>query len=160
MRVASRSDTSMRHRIEGRGRARPASRDAKSERGQEPRACGIVDRALHKGSPEVRPRMSAEIVPLAPRRPLRLAPSTREEPNAFGTMVGRSEAMRRVFAALEKAAATDATVLLLGETGTGKEAAAESIHLESARREAPFVVVDCAAVPPSLLESELFGHER
>src|SRR5262245_48832355 len=60
----------------------------------------------------------------------------------FGTMVGRSTAMRRVFAVLERAAQSDATVLLEGETGTGKEVAAESIHRESARRDGPFIVVD------------------
>jgi transcriptional regulator with PAS, ATPase and Fis domain len=78
----------------------------------------------------------------------------------FGLMVGRSVAIRAAFAVLERAAASDATVLLEGETGTGKEAAAESIHRESARRDGPFVVVDCGAIPSELLESELFGHER
>jgi DNA-binding NtrC family response regulator len=78
----------------------------------------------------------------------------------FGIVVGRSLAMRRVFALLERAAASDATVLLEGETGTGKEVVAESIHRESARKDGPFVVVDCGAIPPDLLESELFGHER
>jgi DNA-binding NtrC family response regulator len=68
--------------------------------------------------------------------------------------------MRRAFALLERAATSDATVLLEGETGTGKEVAAESIHMESARRDGPFVVVDCAAIPQELLESELFGHEK
>jgi len=61
---------------------------------------------------------------------------------------------------LERAAASDATVLLTGETGTGKEAAAESIHTASVRGEGPFIVVDCGAIPPNLLESELFGHEK
>jgi len=78
----------------------------------------------------------------------------------FGNMVGRSVASRRAFALLEQAAASDATVLLQGETGTGKEVAAESIHLESARRDGPFVVVDCGSIPSNLLESELFGHAR
>jgi DNA-binding NtrC family response regulator len=77
----------------------------------------------------------------------------------FGLMVGASEPMRALFAALEKAAESDATVLLLGATGTGKGAAAESIHMEGRRRDEPFVVVDCGAIPPNLLESELFGHE-
>jgi DNA-binding NtrC family response regulator len=78
----------------------------------------------------------------------------------FGIMVGRSLAMRRAFSLLERAAASNATVLLGGETGTGKEAAAESIHRESARSEGPFIVVDCGAIPGNLLESELFGHEK
>src|SRR5262249_40299706 len=71
-----------------------------------------------------------------------------------------SVAMRHVFAVLERAAASDSTLLVEGETGTGKEAVAESVHRESARKNAPFVVVDCGAVPRNLLESELFGHER
>ena len=79
---------------------------------------------------------------------------------SFGLLVARSAAMRAVMYLLEQAAASDATVLIEGETGTGKELAAESIHRESARREGPFIVVDCGAVPPDLLESELFGHER
>jgi DNA-binding NtrC family response regulator len=82
------------------------------------------------------------------------------ESDRFGSLVGRSVAMRAVFARLEKAAASDATVLLEGETGTGKEAAAESIHEAGARKGKPFVVVDCGAIPPQLLESELFGHEK
>src|SRR5262249_29404697 len=71
-----------------------------------------------------------------------------------------SAAMRAVFAVLERAARSDANVLLLGETGTGKGLAAESLHRESARRDGPFVAVDCASIPAGLLESELFGHER
>ncbi|HUS69134.1 MAG TPA: sigma 54-interacting transcriptional regulator [Kofleriaceae bacterium] len=78
----------------------------------------------------------------------------------FGLLVGRSPAMRQVFAQLATVAASPATVLLLGETGTGKELAAESIHAESPRAGGPFVVVDCGALPAALLESELFGHER
>ena len=82
------------------------------------------------------------------------------ERERFGGLVGRSIAARAAFAMLEHAAASDATVLLHGETGTGKEVAAESIHLESARRAGPFIVIDCGGIPPNLLESELFGHER
>jgi two-component system, NtrC family, response regulator GlrR len=78
----------------------------------------------------------------------------------FGTLVGRSPAMRALFARLERVAPTDATVLVEGETGTGKEAVAESIHRESARRDGPFIVVDCGALPHDLLDSELFGHEK
>ena len=78
----------------------------------------------------------------------------------FGTLVGISVAMRSTFSLLERAAASDATVLVTGETGTGKEGAAESIHRASSRGDAPFLVVDCGAIPTNLLESELFGHER
>jgi two-component system response regulator GlrR len=78
----------------------------------------------------------------------------------FGLLVGRSTAMRAVFALLERASKSDATVLLEGETGTGKEAAAETIHREGRRKDGPLIVVDCGAIPPDLLESELFGHER
>jgi two-component system, NtrC family, response regulator GlrR len=82
------------------------------------------------------------------------------ERDRFGQMVGRSASMRAVFALCEQAAASDSTVLIEGETGTGKEATAEAIHRESTRRDGPFVVIDCGAIPPQLLESELFGHER
>src|SRR5205814_2018569 len=75
----------------------------------------------------------------------------------FGTMVGSSAAIRAAFEILERAAATDATVLLTGETGTGKEAAAESLHMASSRRDRPFLVVDCGSIPPTLLEAELLG---
>jgi DNA-binding NtrC family response regulator len=85
-------------------------------------------------------------------------PLSRE--SRFGTLVGRSAQMRAVFAVLERAAASNASLLLEGETGTGKEAAAESVHRASARRDQPFMVVDCGALPPHLLESELFGHEK
>jgi DNA-binding NtrC family response regulator len=78
----------------------------------------------------------------------------------FGSLVGTSAAMRACFALLERAAGTDATTLLEGETGTGKSQAAQALHQESARRDKPFVVVDCGAIPPNLLESELFGHEK
>ncbi|NVB84616.1 MAG: sigma 54-dependent Fis family transcriptional regulator [Kofleriaceae bacterium] len=77
----------------------------------------------------------------------------------FGALIGESAAMREVFAALERIAASDATVLVEGETGTGKELTAEAIHDASSRAAGPFVVVDCSAIPPSLLESEMFGHE-
>jgi two-component system response regulator GlrR len=77
----------------------------------------------------------------------------------FGRLIGRSTAMRSAFVVLEAAAGSASTVLLQGESGTGKDLAAESIHLESARRDAPFVVVDCGAIPANLLEAELFGFE-
>jgi transcriptional regulator with PAS, ATPase and Fis domain len=78
----------------------------------------------------------------------------------FGLMVGRSPALRAAFALLERAARSEATLLLEGETGTGKDAAAESVHRASGRADGPLVVVDCGAIPADLLESELFGHEK
>jgi len=78
----------------------------------------------------------------------------------FGKIVGASLEMRRLYGFLRKVAATDLTVLIEGETGTGKEVLAESIHDEGARASGPFVVFDCTTVAPNLLESELFGHER
>jgi len=82
------------------------------------------------------------------------------ERERYGKMIGQSEAMKGVFETLSRAAHSDATVLLEGETGTGKEVSAEMLHRTSRRRDKPFLVVDCGAIPPQLLESELFGHER
>jgi DNA-binding NtrC family response regulator len=79
---------------------------------------------------------------------------------AFGDLYGESLAMREVFAILERVARSDVTVLVDGESGTGKELAARSIHAASARANGPYVVFDCSAVPPTLAESELFGHKR
>src|SRR5262249_30715895 len=78
----------------------------------------------------------------------------------FEHLVGRSAALRCVLRLVEVVAPTDATVLVLGETGTGKELVARAIHDRSDRRDRPFVKVNCAAIPSGLLESELFGHER
>jgi len=78
----------------------------------------------------------------------------------FGPMFGRSVAMREVFALLGRVAPTDVTVLVEGETGTGKELVAQALHEKSKRAGGPFVVLDCASVTANLLESELFGHER
>jgi transcriptional regulator with GAF, ATPase, and Fis domain len=78
----------------------------------------------------------------------------------FGAAIGRSLAMRSIFGVLERIAQTDATVLLEGETGTGKDVLARAIWTESAHAQGPFLVVDCGALSYALLESELFGHER
>jgi DNA-binding NtrC family response regulator len=78
----------------------------------------------------------------------------------FGSMIGRSVKMREMFARLEKLAKSDATVLVTGETGAGKELVAEALHDHSPREKGPFVVLDCGSIPPNLIESELFGHER
>jgi two-component system NtrC family response regulator len=78
----------------------------------------------------------------------------------FDEMMGESAPMQKVFTAVRKVATTDASVLIVGESGTGKELAAKAIHRASARRDAPFVVINCGAIPETLLESELFGHEK
>jgi DNA-binding NtrC family response regulator len=75
-------------------------------------------------------------------------------------IVGEDPSLRKVFAALQRAAATDATVLLEGESGTGKELFARSLHALSPRADAPFVAINCAAIPENLLETELFGYEK
>ena len=79
---------------------------------------------------------------------------------SFGAAVGRSPAMRRVFHLAESYAPTEATVMLTGETGTGKEILAREIHAHSPRAKKPFLVIDCAALSPDLVESELFGHVK
>src|SRR5262249_56270805 len=79
---------------------------------------------------------------------------------AFGHLVAGAPAMQEVTRQVEQVAPTDATVLVLGESGTGKELVARTIHDHSPRRRAPFVAVNCAAIPDTLLESEIFGHEK
>lgn len=78
----------------------------------------------------------------------------------YGELHGASTAMRRLYPMIQRCAETTASVLIEGETGTGKQLVAESIHRASARRHGPFVIVDCAALPRNRLESELFGHVR
>jgi formate hydrogenlyase transcriptional activator len=80
--------------------------------------------------------------------------------NNFGEVVGNSPALREVLQQVEIAAPSDATVLVLGETGTGKELIARAVHRLSSRREGNFIKLNCAAIPSGLLESELFGHEK
>jgi DNA-binding NtrC family response regulator len=127
---------------------------------------GTVDaavRALHAGAddfltkpvePEV---LSDRVARLLERRP---AAEYVERHSMPGGLVGRSPAMKMVFEAIRLVAPTDTTVLVLGETGTGKELVARSIHELSERSDGPFLAVNCAALPESLLESELFGHLR
>jgi DNA-binding NtrC family response regulator len=92
-----------------------------------------------------------------PTRPEKLHLSQTEQ---VGALYGRSPAMREVFARIERSAATDLTVLVEGETGTGKELVAQALHELSPRKDRPFIVVDCGSIPHGLAEATLFGHVR
>ncbi len=92
-------------------------------------------------------------VPVPSRRAFNIAAD-------FGPMVGRSASMAAVFAMVEQVARRESTVLISGESGTGKELIARQLHERSPRRNGPFVAINCAAIPESLIESELFGHEK
>jgi len=83
-----------------------------------------------------------------------------QEHGNFENILGSSSALQAALSDLKLAASSDATVLILGESGTGKELAARALHLNSRRKDGPFVVVNCAAIPENLIESELFGHRR
>jgi len=89
--------------------------------------------------------------------PVQIQPS---ESHRYGKLVGQSRRMRELFALLAQVAPTEAPVVLLGETGTGKGSVASALHESSPRAQKPFVVVDCASISRTLIESELFGHER
>jgi DNA-binding NtrC family response regulator len=116
---------------------------------------GVREAYLHAGSVlrvgEVQLRLASA------HEPASLAASSE---SSFGNLFGRSLAMREIFALMQRLSSTEATVLISGETGTGKGAVARAIHSQSPRASGPFVVVDCGAVAPTLIESELFGHER
>ncbi len=107
-----------------------------------PEMLRVVERALHMSSAAARP------VPL------------REGEVGKAALIGRSRAMQEVFKQLGSYAATPVPVLILGETGTGKELVARALHLHSSCADNPFVAVNCAAIPENLIESELFGHEK
>src|SRR6266536_5245464 len=83
-----------------------------------------------------------------------------QDRGAFGELVGNSALMREVYSLIEQVASSSASVLITGESGTGKELVARSIHNISPRRNAPFLAINCSAIPDTLMESELFGHEK
>jgi DNA-binding NtrC family response regulator len=103
-------------------------------------------------------RIGQTLIQLAPAETtVDIPPSERQ---SFGAMAGGSVAMRRIYALLERASASNATVLFQGESGTGKELAARAVHDHSPRKQGPFVVFDCGAASETLIESDLFGHVK
>jgi DNA-binding NtrC family response regulator len=130
-------------------------KDTRSRNGTVVDGVQIIEALLRTGSRIRLGRTVLELSVGAETNPVPLSDRTQ-----FGSLAGTSAAMRAAFAMLERAAARDVTVLLEGETGTGKSQAARSIHGQSARKTKPFLVVDCGAILGNLLESELFGHER
>ena len=137
----------------GRRNDRPFSQDEFEFLGQVAKQVGIaVENALAYGQ-------IAELKDQLAEENLYLEDEIRTELN-FDEIIGHSDALRRVLKTIETVAPTDSTVLIYGETGTGKELIARAVHNLSARRSGAFVKVNCAAIPTGLLESEMFGHER
>ena len=129
--------------------------DAGSTNGTFAEGVRIADAALVPGSVF---RIGTTAIRIeAANAPTRVPISSRDH---FGGLLGGSLAMKRVYAILERLAATDTTALIHGETGTGKELAARAVHEASRRARGPFVTVDCGAIAETLIESELFGHVR
>jgi DNA-binding NtrC family response regulator len=135
--------------------SRFAVRDLESRNGTWYEGSRISEVTVPAGSTLLTGKTALRIEPEA--QPLDIAPS---QSRRFGEMVAESLAMREVFAVLERVAGSDVTLLVEGETGTGKELVARAVHDASPRRRGPFVAVDCGALPENLLESELFGHVR
>jgi transcriptional regulator with GAF, ATPase, and Fis domain len=116
--------------------------------------------AMHRLNQESAVRASTVTSPLANGGVHDRGPQVKPSENSFDDIVGTSVPLHNALARVQQVAPTDSTVLLLGETGTGKELFARAIHAHSLRNRYNLVSVNCAALPPSLIESELFGHER
>jgi transcriptional regulator with GAF, ATPase, and Fis domain len=130
-------------------------RDLKSTNGTFLDGAEIKEAYIRAGSVVGAGAVELKFTPFEER--IEILPSEKE---TLGEMVGRSASMREIFGLIEKIAPTDATVLIEGETGTGKDMVARALHTLSKRTNAPFIVVDCGAVAGTLIESELFGHEK
>nr|HEX4315510.1 sigma 54-interacting transcriptional regulator [Kofleriaceae bacterium] len=130
-------------------------RDMKSTNGTFLDSAEVKEAYLRAGSVIAVGATELKFTPFEER--IEILPSEKEQ---LGEMVGKSPAMREIFGLIERIAPTDATVLIEGETGTGKDMIARTLHLLSPRSAAPFIVVDCGAVAGTLIESELFGHEK
>ncbi|MGB0680867.1 MAG: sigma 54-interacting transcriptional regulator, partial [Polyangiales bacterium] len=130
-------------------------RDLDSTNGTRVNDTPIVEAYL---TPGARVRLGDTELLFEPRKKWQSLPEVQID--HFGELYGQSTAMRAVFAMLDKVAQTDLSCLLVGETGTGKELAAQALHQRSHRKHKNFVVVDCGAISENLTESELFGHEK
>jgi len=130
-------------------------RDLKSTNGTFLDGAEVKEAYLRAGSIVAVGATELKFTPFEER--IEILPSEKE---ALGEMVGKSPAMREIFGLIERIAPTDATVLIEGETGTGKDMIARTLHQLSPRADKPFIVVDCGAVAGTLIESELFGHEK
>jgi DNA-binding NtrC family response regulator len=130
-------------------------RDLKSTNGTFLDGAEIKEAYIRAGSVVGAGAVELKFTPFEER--IEILPSEKE---ALAEMVGRSASMREIFGLIERIAPTDATVLIEGETGTGKDMIARGLHSLSKRANAPFIVVDCGAVAGTLIESELFGHEK
>ncbi len=130
-------------------------RDMRSTNGTFLDSAEVKEAYMRAGSVVKAGEVELKFTPFEER--IEILPSEKE---ALGEMVGKSPAMREIFGLIEKIAPTDATVLIEGETGTGKDMVARTLHLLSPRADKPFIVVDCGAVAGTLIESELFGHEK
>ncbi|MCX6596237.1 MAG: sigma 54-interacting transcriptional regulator [Acidobacteria bacterium] len=148
--------------------------DLAHEEGLRFRACSPYEKELlHRNGTRIPVLVVSAVLKLAPFRWITFVQDLRERQRSesvpdevvevqqeFKEMVGSSAALRRVLQQVEVVAPTDATVLILGETGTGKELVARALHRLSPRHKLPFITLNCAAIPTGLLESELFGYER
>src|SRR4051794_10685941 len=111
---------------------------------------------------DINPELPAELLDelSEARRENELLRRQLQDRGTFGELVGNSEKMREIYALIEQVAPSSASVLITGESGTGKELVARSIHKLSPRKDGPFIAVNCSAIPETLMESELFGHEK
>ncbi len=130
-------------------------RDLQSTNGTVVAGHRINEAVVPVGSTLVLGKTRVELVRVIERMPLQISRRRR-----FGDLIGQAPTMRQIFALLELAAESSVTVLLEGETGTGKELAARAIHTHSPRSRESFQIIDCGAVSPTLIEAELFGHVR